>query len=59
VPSGMKEAVVGIESDRAKCREAILQQDRVGEGQQGIDGILGRPAITAFEVETAAGGGGL
>ena len=59
VPAHVKEAVIRVEAYGAERREAILQQDRVGEGKQRIDRIFRRPAIARFEVEASPGRGGL
>ena len=53
-PADVEEAEVRVEADTAQGGETILQQERVGKGEQGVDRIARRAAIAALEVEGAA-----
>ena len=55
----VEKAAIGIEADGAQRGKAVLKQQGVAEGEKGIDGVAGRPAVARFEIETALSALGL
>src|SRR5262249_11233821 len=51
VPPRVVEAAIGIDADRTQGGEAVLEQQGVAEGQQGVYRITGRPAVARLEIE--------
>ena len=50
-PGAMQKTDVGVQSDTAEGGGTIAGQQRVGEGEQGIHIVSGRPAIPGSEAE--------